>query len=422
MPDRLYPTAPLGVGHKGRSALLRRATRLIGTLTFPPLLAACAHTLPPAGQHSVSHRDVESPPEKPVDPAYLRLPSDLALLQDRLASRLWDGDLPVGEDSETARVPATKRRKPRAAPGLRLARAASGSPGEEGLWQHIRQKLVLSDIRHEAVDAEIEAFRHNPAHLDALARRGEPFLHYLASEIERKGLPMDVLVVPMVESAFDPLAASPRDAVGLWQIVRGTGEEHGLTVDENYDGRYDIHASTAAALSYLKHLGTVFNGDWLLALAAYNAGEGAVQRAVAASLKAGRGGSFWTLDLPAETRAYVPRILALSRIIAHPEGYGLKLRKIRDRPYLTRVEVDSKVRVAEVVASSGLPEQEFFRMNPALKPGVQPPKRRYDVLLPVESAAALASILDGAKPTAARKRGGRRGATLSALGRQSGHG
>ncbi|MEW6037607.1 MAG: transglycosylase SLT domain-containing protein [Pseudomonadota bacterium] len=306
--------------------------------------------------------------------------------------------------------------------GLRLARTISGQPGKDGLWQHIRQKLVLDEIRHEAVDAEIESLTHNPAHLDALARRGEPFLHYLASEIERKGLPMDVLVVPMVESAFDPEAVSPRDAAGLWQIVRSTGEEHGLTVGENYDGRYDIHASTSAALSYLKHLGSVFKGDWLLALAAYNAGEGAVQRAVEASRRAGRGGSFWALDLPAETRAYVPRILALSSIIANPEGYGIKLRKIQDKPYLARVEVDSKVRVAEVVAGSGLPEQEFFKMNPALKPGAQPPKRRYDVLLPVASAAVLASVLDGAKPGPSRKSAGKRGATLSALDRNAGRG
>jgi membrane-bound lytic murein transglycosylase D len=403
--------------------LLRRATRLIGTLTFPSLLAACAHSLPPAGHHSMSHRDAESPGRTPDDPSYLRLPSDLALLQDRLASRLWDGDFPTGEEPESARTQGSKRRNVKVTPGLRLTRTSSSQPGKDGLWQHIRQKLVLGDIRHEAVDAEIESLTHNPAHLDALARRGEPFLHYLASEIERKGLPMDVLVVPMVESAFDPCALSPRDAAGLWQIVRSTGEEHGLTVGENYDGRYDIHASTSAALSYLKHLGTVFKGDWLLALAAYNAGEEAVQRAVAASLKAGRGGSFWTLDLPAETRAYVPRILALSSIIANPEGYGLKLRKIQDKPYLARVEIDSKVRVAEVVAGSGLPEQEFFKMNPALKPGVQPPKRSYDVLLPVESAAVLASSLDGAKPATPRKSGGgRRGATLSALSRHSGHG
>ncbi|UZR29257.1 transglycosylase SLT domain-containing protein [Methylococcus mesophilus] len=401
--------------------LLRRATRLIGTLTFPPLLAACAHSLPPAGQHSMSHRDAESPSRKPDpdNPSYVRLPSDLALLQNRLASRLWEGDLPMEEESEAASAQGGKRRKARVTPGLRLARAMSGQPGKDGLWQHIRQKLVLGDIRHQAVDAEIESITHNPAHLDALARRGEPFLHYLASEIERKGLPMDVLVVPMVESAFDPQALSGRDAAGLWQIVRSTGEEHGLTVGENYDGRYDIHASTSAALSYLKHLSTVFKGDWLLALAAYNAGEGAVQRAVSASLKAGRGGSFWTLDLPAETRAYVPRILALSSIIANPEGYGLKLRKIQDKPYLARVEIDSKVRVSEVVAGSRLPEQEFFKMNPALKPGVQPPKRSYDVLLPVESAAVLASSLEGAKPATPRKSSGRRSATLSALPRTS---
>jgi membrane-bound lytic murein transglycosylase D len=395
---------------------------LIGTLTFPPLLAACAHSLPPAGQHSMLHRSAESKPPKADDEAYLRLPSDLALLQERLASRLWDGDIPSGEESGTANPQTGKRRKAKGMAGLRLARTISGQPGKDGLWQHIRQKLVLDEIRHEAVDAEIESLTHNPAHLDALARRGEPFLHYLASEIERKGLPMDVLVVPMVESAFDPEAVSPRDAAGLWQIVRSTGEEHGLTVGENYDGRYDIHASTSAALSYLKHLGSVFKGDWLLALAAYNAGEGAVQRAVEASRRAGRGGSFWALDLPAETRAYVPRILALSSIIANPEGYGIKLRKIQDKPYLARVEVDSKVRVAEVVAGSGLPEQEFFKMNPALKPGAQPPKRRYDVLLPVASAAVLASVLDGAKPGPSRKSAGKRGATLSALDRNAGRG
>lgn len=368
------------------------------------------------------HRHVESKPPKPDDQAYLRLPSDLALLQDRLASRLWDGEKPSGKPSGIASPQRGKGRKGRGLPSLRLVKSSPDRPGRDGLWQHIRQHLVLDDIRHEAVDAEIESIARNPAYLDVLARRGEPFLHYLASEIERKGLPMDVLVVPMVESAFDTQALSSRDAAGLWQIVRSTGEEHGLTVDQSYDGRYDIHASTSAALSYLKHLGTVFKGDWLLALAAYNAGEGAVQRAVAASLKAGRDGDFWALDLPAETRAYVPRILALSSIIANPEGYGVKLRNIQDKPYLARVEVDSKVRVAEVVAGSGLPEQEFFKMNPALRPDVRPPKRSYDVLLPVESAAILASSLDGAKLGPSRKSAGKRGAALSALSRNARHG
>ncbi|MDD2767388.1 MAG: transglycosylase SLT domain-containing protein [Methylococcus sp.] len=388
-------------------------------LTFPSVLAACAHSLPPAVHHASSHRSDEAKPPIAEDQAYLRLPSDIALLQDRLATRLWDGVSALENESEAARAQRLKARRVRTIGSLHAPQAGLVKAGKDGLWQRIRQRLILHAVQHDAVDMEIDAITRHPGLIDVLARRGEPFLHYLAGEIERKGLPMDVVIVPMVESAFDTQALSSRDAAGLWQIVRSTGEEHGLTVGKAYDGRYDIHASTTAALSYLKHLNAVFKGDWLLALAAYNAGEGAVQRAVEANRKAGRDCSFWALNLPAETRTYVPRILALSRIIASPSDHGVKLRKIDDAPILARVEIDAGVRVADAVAASGLPETEFFKTNPALKTGMQPPKRSYDVLLPISSAAALASNLEGTKLTAPQKGTGKRGVTLSALSKKS---
>ncbi|NJN48152.1 MAG: lytic transglycosylase domain-containing protein [Candidatus Competibacteraceae bacterium] len=138
----------------------------------------------------------------------------------------------------------------------------------------------------------------------------------------------------MIESAFDPAAVSPKGAAGLWQIMPATGEQYGLQIIEGYDGRYDVHASTLAALEYLSYLHRFFKGDWLLALAAYNAGEGRVQQAMQANLDAGQDTDFWNLNLPKETQAYVPKMLALARIVFNPRHYGLKLQKLH--PTLSR--------------------------------------------------------------------------------------
>jgi len=192
--------------------------------------------------------------------------------------------------------------------GVRL----SGVHGN--LWDGVRTGLVLNTIEHEKVRTFLEYLRQKPATIDFLMGRAEPYLHYLLGELKRAGLPTDLILVPMVESAYQTTAVSPKQAAGLWQFVASTGQQYGLRLSETYDGRYDTHLSTQAALRYLGYLNQLFDGDWTLALAAYNAGEGTVNRAIQANRGWGAG-TFWELSLPQETQNYVLKIITLSRIV-----------------------------------------------------------------------------------------------------------
>lgn len=295
-----------------------------------------------------------------------------------------------------------------------------GKVSREGMWTHVRNNLILASVEHDRVQSQIDDFRRHPGRVTHLTRKAEPFLNHIVGEIGRKGLPLDLVLVPMVESGFEPTAVSPKAAAGLWQIIPSTGVEHGLTVSEEYDGRYDVHASTRAALIYFKHLIGLFKGDWLLALAAYNCGEGAVQRAILANAKAGKGTSFWDLHLPAETQAYVPKIVALARLIADPSTVGAPSRKTIGSPELASVELGAQVRLADAVAASGLAPQEFFRLNPAFKPDVEPPRQGYNIMLPVDRAQAVAAQVPGAKYVGTKTIVVKKGDTLTRLAKRHG--
>lgn len=319
-------------------------------------------------------------------------------------------------------LPGKSRLAPAPTSGIKVVSKAAPrkSRGQRDHWESVRSRLVLAGVEHEMVQAQIERLRSRPGSVNFLMKRAEPYLQYLLEEINRQGLPVDLILVPMVESAFETTALSPKEAAGLWQFIPSTGQAYGLQVDETYDGRYDVHASTQAALKYLKHLNRLFHGDWMLALAAYNAGEGAVQRAIDASRKAGESGNFWDLHLPAETHAYVLKILSLARVIADPESHGLKPHKAPAQSYLARVEVGPDVRIADLIASSGIAAEDFYKLNPAFKPNVEPPSRTYNLLMPVDKAETLAAGFAGAKVYAMRKVVVQKGETLSILAKRHG--
>ena len=288
-------------------------------------------------------------------------------------------------------------------------------------WETVRRNLILTGIDHERVVAQLEQMRSRPGSVDSLLKRAEPYLQYLLEEIGRQGLPAELLMVPLVESAFQTSALSPKQAAGIWQFIPTTGQRYGLQLSETFDGRYDTHAATQAALKYLKHLNKLFNGDWLLAFAGYNAGEGAVQRAIDASKRAGLSGSFWDLDLPAETEAYVVKIVALSRIVADPAAYGMKPRRAIDLPSLTRVEAAPEVKIPDLIAGAGIPPEEFYKLNPAFKPDVEPPASAHNFLLPPNHAEALQTAnLPGTKVYAPRRVVVQKGETLSILAKRHG--
>lgn len=351
---------------------------------------------------------------------------------------------------ETTRVAtSTAKRSPRLSnrkTGKNLSKsaaaaAAAAAAGGKDLWNRVRGELRLADVQHPRVAEQIEAFKRDPAYLYLFSQRAKPFLHYLVEQIHRRGLPMDLVFVPMVESAFEPTAVSPKEAAGLWQIIPATGEERGLLIADGYDGRFDIHASTDAALGYLRDLNKLFAGDWLLTLAAYNAGPGTVQEAIKAS-KAVRSGAeaqpvagepevatasnsrpqslYWDLQLPKETQDYVPKILALAQMVADPQTYGVQLPPIDNRAYLFRVATPPDVKVFDSLAFTALPIDEFLRFNPGFKTEIEPPARAYTLLLPWEQARNLVANVPGARLVGPSKYTVKRGDTLEKIAKRHG--
>ena len=288
-------------------------------------------------------------------------------------------------------------------------------------WETVRNGLVLASVQHERLDAHLENLRQRPGTVDFLMTRAEPYLQYLLDEIRRQRLPTDIILVPMVESAFQTTALSNKQAAGLWQFIPTTGQQYGLLLNDRYDGRYDTHSATQAALKYLKRLNALFSGDWLLTFAAYNAGEGAVQRAVQFNRIAGGGGTFWELSLPQETQNYVVKILALSKVVADPAARGFKPHRAMPRNTLARVEARPEIRIADLIASSGIAPDDFYKLNPAFKPDVEPPEQPHNFLLPLEKAEILmAANMPGAKVYAPRKVVVQKGDTLSVLAKRHG--
>jgi membrane-bound lytic murein transglycosylase D len=199
-------------------------------------------------------------------------------------------------------------------------------------------------------------------------------------------MPLELALLPVVESAFEPYAYSRARASGLWQFIPGTGSKYGLKQDWWYDGRRDIVESTRAALDYLQSLHDEFNGDWLLAIAAYNCGEALVERAVDMNRAAGRSVAFWDLWLPRETKAYVPKLLAMKRLVLDPESYGLAFSPIPNQPYFARVPTQGQVNLRIAAEIAGISPEDLYELNPAFHRWATDPTGPHFVLVPVEAA------------------------------------
>jgi membrane-bound lytic murein transglycosylase D len=222
-------------------------------------------------------------------------------------------------------------------------------------------------------------------------------MHYIVERLEERDMPLELALLPVIESAYNPMAYSRANASGLWQFIPSTGRYFNLRQTRFYDGRRDVTASTAAALDYLSKLHEMFNGDWLLALAAYNAGEGTVSRAMERNEKLGLPTDYWNLPLPQETRDYVPKLLALSELVQSPEAYGVNLNPIANRPYFDVVEVNQRVDLSRVAALAGIDEDEMFQLNPAFKKRVTMEPTQH-LLVPTAKAQLLTASLSNMKP------------------------
>jgi len=287
--------------------------------------------------------------------------------------------------------------------------AAHGDPGAEhaeyaDLFDRIRVGYALPDTRHPAIDREVEKYRSRPDFLDRTFRRGSRYLHYIVTEIERRNMPAELALLPVVESAFNPVAYSRSRAAGLWQFIPSTGKHYGLAQNWWIDERRDVLRATDAALTYLQYLHDYFNGDWYLAIAAYNGGEGTVSRAVQRNAAAGRPTDFFSLNLKAETRDYVPKLLAISRIVADPAAFGLSFAAIPNAPYFDVVDPGRQVHLGEAADLAGVSRDDMFALNPAFNRMTTPPSGPHRLLVPVESAEPLRLALaseDGTQRMAA---------------------
>ena len=267
------------------------------------------------------------------------------------------------------------------------------------IWERLRGGYQLQDSI--GVNPRIEQqrlwFASNPSFVEKAGERSSPYIHYIVERLEERNMPMELALLPMIESAYNPFAYSPAHAVGLWQFIPSTGRHFNLRQTRWYDGRRDVTASTQAAMDYLVKLHDMFNGDWLLALAAYNAGEGRVSRAIERNQKLGLPTDYWNLSLPQETQNYVPKLLALSQVVMAPDAYGVALAPIANQPYFEEVELKQRMDLAKVAELAKVDEDELYLLNPAFKKRVTVDGPQL-VLVPMEKAEQLTASLTNLKP------------------------
>lgn len=247
-------------------------------------------------------------------------------------------------------------------------------------------QLDLS-LDNRRISNQLNWYVKNPDYLERTFKRSARYIHYIAQEVEKRGLPMELALLPFVESAYDPFAYSHGRASGLWQFIPGTGRIYGLHQNWWYDGRRDIPASTKAALDYLSYLNKRFDGNWLHALAAYNSGSGRVSKAIKRNSKKSRATDFWSLRLPKETKAYVPKLLAMAKIVAEPERYGVSLPAIADAPYFSVVSIDGQLDLAQAATLAEIDINEIYKLNPGFNQWATAPLGPHRLLVPIEQAA-----------------------------------
>ncbi len=262
------------------------------------------------------------------------------------------------------------------------------------LWIRIRGGLSFQVPENDQVIAQREWYERNQEYMDRMAGRAQMYLHHIVETLERRQMPMDLALLPIVESAFQPYAYSRARASGIWQFIPGTGKRYGLQQNWWQDERRDIVQSTEAALDYLTKLHQQFDGDWLLAVAAYNCGEGNVDRAIRKNKAKGLPYDFWSLKLPKETRAYVPKLLALVQLLGQPERFALQWKNIPNTPYFTRVKVDSQIDIALAAELAGISVEEIYQLNPSYTRWATDPNGEHELVLPIASAERFMTELE----------------------------
>lgn len=266
------------------------------------------------------------------------------------------------------------------------------------LWDRIRAGFTLPQMEGPYVAQQEQWFADNPQYMERMLERANLYLYQIVQEVQKRHMPMEIALLPAIESAYKPSAYSRARAAGLWQFTLSTGRLYGLKSNWWYDQRRDVLRSTNAALDYLQNLNHDFNGNWDLALAAYNSGEGTVQHAIAHNRKLGLSTAYSQLKLPRETELYVPKLMAMVNIVRDPAKFGLQLREIPNSPYFVRVKTHSQVDLGVVARLANVSMHELYRMNPAFNHWTTGPGGTHELLVPVSSKEAVVQGLKDLPP------------------------
>lgn len=271
---------------------------------------------------------------------------------------------------------------------------AAAIPANSNVWNRVFRTFHLPDYANNyRVKKFIRSYGSNPKQMNTLLTRADPFIHMIIEEINRRGMPAEIALLPFVESGFKLDVFSHAGAAGLWQFIPSTGKIYGLHRGRDFDGRMDPFAATNAALNYLQKLQREFNGDWLKALAAYNCGENCVHRAVRKARAAGKSPSYWNMSLPRETMNYVPRLLAFKEILSKSRQYGIRLPATPNAPKLVQVELNKSVNLRRVAQHAGLPSHLLVRLNPNFRKGVTNPRQSRRITIPRKDMTRVMQVM-----------------------------
>lgn len=271
---------------------------------------------------------------------------------------------------------------------------AEAKTQDADLWDRLRSGFAMDhSVDNPRVQAQLNWYVRHPGYIDRVVERGSRYLYHIVETTEERGLPSEYALLPIVESAFDPFAYSHGRAAGLWQFIPSTGKYFGLTQSWWHDDRRDVLAATDAALTYLERLANRFDGDYMLALAAYNSGGGTVSSAMRRNRNAGKPTDFWSLSLPRETRHYGPKLIALAKIIDNPEAYDIDLPSLKNEPYFEVVETGSQLDLAQAADLAGVDVDEIYLLNPSYNRWATNPDGPHRLLVPRENADTFRAAL-----------------------------
>lgn len=290
------------------------------------------------------------------------------------------------------------RPTPTAVANVTPQKAAKTARPEE-LWIRLARELSFGDLtKQEAVEEREEWYAEHAYYLANVSKRAARYIFYILENLESRGMPADLALLPFVESSYDPFAYSHGRASGLWQFIPSTAKHVGLEQNWWYDGRRDVISATDAALDYLNDLNKRFDGDWLLTLAAYNAGAGTVNKAINKNTRKGLPTDFWSLNLPKETENYVPKMLALVKIFQNPASYNLTLPKVPNSAHFVAVDTGTQIDLAQAAKLAEISVDELYRLNPGFNRWVTAPDGPHRLLIPTRKSKAFKQRLAKVPP------------------------